>query len=723
MTKLKRIFCVILCMIMLTTVFSVAVTTKTSSSQVMGHLEVRTNKKMYKSNEPMAVTIQNTGNTTVEFDSLWKIEIYDNQGNQIYPSPEMKRAIPGGSWELPPGEQEIFYIEPAHLELSEWPGDEIEIRVADTFDPADIVIEPWIPVRGKGVVILVAGNHLDIYQDYIDEACNRIYDDLRCIGYGDDEIYYLNSWDNWRVDDNASSANLEDAIIDWAGGLTNAWTPLFLCMFDHGGWNTFALNNPDNAYDEVTADDLADWLDDLESNTGAEIFTWYMACHSGSFIDELSSKGRVTITSCKAVESSAPSEAPYWEYFSDVYWPKIRWGYSLGDAFNAGSWHIAEDLNWYHPLLDDNGDGDGHGWDMPVGSGDLPHDGDGDLAFQVTMGNDVCPLNIFVPFPMFLIPAEPYPWPPPSVIPIWIEIASAEPISHAMASMIPPGWSMPNASNVLIDIPLEDFVMEDPDGDGVWTVDIPDDVFTKYATGSTDFHFIITAKDESGRPMIPCTTSVRFTEPGIPPSPDTEHPRVLMRSPLPGQITQGTISVNGIASDDICLQKVDLYADRQMLGSQDLQDSSNSYFDFNIDTTSLPDGETSIWMRIYDKAGNTYVHTIHVTVVNNPILFESMDVAIHPETLNLKSKGRWVSCNINPSGDYEDPLVDPKWLVLNGDIPAEHQIQTGHSLNVKFDRSDLEDILSPGDDVILTVSGEFEGELYFGEDTIRVIDP
>ncbi|UCG68717.1 MAG: hypothetical protein JSV09_13070 [Thermoplasmata archaeon] len=727
MNQLKRIFCVILCAMMLTTVFTFAVTTNTSSSQAIGQIEVRTNKKMYKNNEPIAISVRNVGNTTVEFGSLWKIELYDNQGNQIYPSPEMKRAIPGGgSWELPPGEQEIYHIDPAHLLFPEWPGDDIEIKVVDTVDPADIIWDgPLIPIRGKGVVILVCGNFMDDLQTIIDEACNKIYDDLKCIGYGDDDIYYLNNWANWRVDDIASSDNLEDAITIWADAITNPWTPLFLVMFDHGGTNSFSLNNPLAPADSVSAAELDGWLDTLELSTGADIHTWIMACHSGSFIDELSSAGRVTITSSKAAESSYPSAAPYWEYFTEVYWPKIKWGWSLGDAFNAGSWRVAEDLNWYHPLLDDNGDGVGHGWDEPAGSGDLPHDGDGNLAFSVTMGDRICLLIARIPLPLLLIPAEPYPWPPQPLIPLWVEIASPEPISHVKASMIPPDWVPPKPDNTLTEVPLEYFEMEDPDGDGIWRVDIPESAFTAHATGPTNFQFVITAEDEGGRTMVPCTTSVRFHETGTPPPPDTEQPSVLMRSPLRGQIAQGPISVNGIASDDVCLQKVEIFADRQLLSSYDLPPSSNSFFDLNLDTTTLPDGATDIWMRITDKSGNTFVETIPVMIVNNPVQFGSMEVDIHPETLNLGSKGRWVSCIMDqpkrPDGGEDK---DPIWLVLNGGIPAEHLIHTGHSLNVKFDRSDLEDMLSPGDDIVLTVSGEFEGVgLVMGEDTIRAIDP
>ena len=40
-------------------------------------------------------------------------------------------------------------------------------------------------------------------------------------------------------------------------------------------------------YDTVSASDLRDWIDLLYDDTSADIHYWYMACHSGSFIDEI----------------------------------------------------------------------------------------------------------------------------------------------------------------------------------------------------------------------------------------------------------------------------------------------------------------------------------------------------------------------------------------------------------------------------------------------------
>ncbi len=97
-------------------------------------------------------------------------------------------------------------------------------------------------------------------------------------------------------------------------------------------------------------------------------------------------------------------------------------------------------------------------------------------------------------------------------------------------------------------------------------------------------------------------------------------------------------------------------------------------------------------------------------------------IEIHPETLNLKSKGRWVTCIIELPSYLEESDIDPSTVELEGTIAAEKPIVTGHSLNVKFDRSDLEEMLTAGEDIVLTVTGQLWDGMHFqGTDTIRAI--
>jgi hypothetical protein len=97
-------------------------------------------------------------------------------------------------------------------------------------------------------------------------------------------------------------------------------------------------------------------------------------------------------------------------------------------------------------------------------------------------------------------------------------------------------------------------------------------------------------------------------------------------------------------------------------------------------------------------------------------------IEIHPETLNLKSKGKWVTCIIKLPDYLDESDIDPATLRLEGTITADKPILTGTSLNVKFDRAELIALLTSGEDIVLTVTGELlDGMPFKGTDTIDAI--
>lgn len=106
-------------------------------------------------------------------------------------------------------------------------------------------------------------------------------------------------------------------------------------------------------------------------------------------------------------------------------------------------------------------------------------------------------------------------------------------------------------------------------------------------------------------------------------------------------------------------------------------------------------------------------------------------VNIDPDTLNLNSKGKWITCYIELSEDYDVEDIDVSTVKLNDQVPAEsHPTGIGDydndgipDLMVKFDRSAVQEILQAGDEVEITVTGELtDGTPFEGSDTIRVID-
>jgi hypothetical protein len=104
-------------------------------------------------------------------------------------------------------------------------------------------------------------------------------------------------------------------------------------------------------------------------------------------------------------------------------------------------------------------------------------------------------------------------------------------------------------------------------------------------------------------------------------------------------------------------------------------------------------------------------------------------VDIDPDTLNLKSKGKWITAYIELPEAYDVNEIDVDTVVLNDVVPAEpHPTHIGDydddgilDLMVKFDRSDVQAILGVGDEVKITVTGEVAGIPFEGSDTIRVV--
>jgi hypothetical protein len=115
-------------------------------------------------------------------------------------------------------------------------------------------------------------------------------------------------------------------------------------------------------------------------------------------------------------------------------------------------------------------------------------------------------------------------------------------------------------------------------------------------------------------------------------------------------------------------------------------------------------------------------------------------IDIDPDTLNLKSKGKFITAYVELEGaDVRD--IDASSILLNGAISpvlderygfvtsedsyiVDHDEDGVPERMVKFWRSEVQEILDVGLSVSITVSGQlFDGTPFTGTDEIRVIDP
>jgi len=107
-----------------------------------------------------------------------------------------------------------------------------------------------------------------------------------------------------------------------------------------------------------------------------------------------------------------------------------------------------------------------------------------------------------------------------------------------------------------------------------------------------------------------------------------------------------------------------------------------------------------------------------------------------PDTLNLKSKGEWVTVYIELLGGYNVYNIDIGTIKLNGIVPAENNQKYGFVRSrigdydqdgildcmVKFNRTSVQEILEPGDMVRIEITGSLVGGTpFYGVDWIKVI--
>jgi formylglycine-generating enzyme required for sulfatase activity len=105
-----------------------------------------------------------------------------------------------------------------------------------------------------------------------------------------------------------------------------------------------------------------------------------------------------------------------------------------------------------------------------------------------------------------------------------------------------------------------------------------------------------------------------------------------------------------------------------------------------------------------------------------------VEAEITPHTLNVQSKGKWISCKIWLPEDYDVADVNSYSVTLEDEIEAEWIWfdQDQQVIMAKFSRSALQEILADLEiptDVELLVSGRLnDGTFFEGTDTIRLIE-
>ena len=150
----------------------------------------------------------------------------------------------------------------------------------------------------------------------------------------------------------------------------------------------------------------------------------------------------------------------------------------------------------------------------------------------------------------------------------------------------------------------------------------------------------------------------------------------------------------------------------------------------NIDNWGV--GIHSIKITAFNSYGDSSIITDSFEVLIPPPPIIEATVDFDPDTLNLKSKGKWVTCYIELPEGYDVNDINLETILLNGEISVElspsaigdYDNDEIPDLMIKFSRESVQSILYIGDEIEITITGELNDDTEFeGTDEIKVIEP
>ncbi len=107
-------------------------------------------------------------------------------------------------------------------------------------------------------------------------------------------------------------------------------------------------------------------------------------------------------------------------------------------------------------------------------------------------------------------------------------------------------------------------------------------------------------------------------------------------------------------------------------------------------------------------------------------LFEVIyiEINIHPDTFNLQSKGKFMTCRIRLPEGYSVSDIDPDTILIERRVKAEWKWfnEKQNVVKAKFKRSELKEILEPGEIELIVSCHLLDGTYFEGKDTIKVVD-
>jgi len=159
----------------------------------------------------------------------------------------------------------------------------------------------------------------------------------------------------------------------------------------------------------------------------------------------------------------------------------------------------------------------------------------------------------------------------------------------------------------------------------------------------------------------------------------------------------------------------------------------NSKHQYIIDWDAISQDEEGVTIQIDKDADGIFERTItsdSELSQDEFLLLTATTIDIDPNTLNRNSSGQWITCYIELPEDFDVQNIDINSIMFNSIVPAQsnptnigdYDYDGIPDLMVKFSRSAVGQILQPGDNVEIKVSGTLVSGIEFeGVDYIKVI--
>lgn len=162
--------------------------------------------------------------------------------------------------------------------------------------------------------------------------------------------------------------------------------------------------------------------------------------------------------------------------------------------------------------------------------------------------------------------------------------------------------------------------------------------------------------------------------------------------------------------------------------------SACAIHEYYIDWDALSSGQQGVVLRVDADGDGIFEKTIIADsdLTSDEFILQTETVVdFAPDTLNLKSKGKWVTVYIElPVGHgYGVSMIELASITLNDQVQVEAKpIEIGDydsdgipDLMVKFDRAQVSEILKAGEQTITLAGCLADGRLFAGTHVIRVI--